>query len=404
MFALTRIVRQIFSGTRILRRIKKFRKGKKGPASESSQNKSDGSDSCASPSESPSESQYQPVSKFMDIPLDVILMIFDILEVDDAVALSLACKGLHTHLFSGARNRFNAADKEDKHKVQTMLEKDLPDGQIYCPFCRTFHTLDEDYRKTTCLEKDRHQQYTFARYVPEAQPFRLRYLNARAIMNAAHFNKPSVESNKQRRSGGEANLESLRHVFESGTPGNEWLQSTTPRVIGGELYLMVFTQHRRELKPGEKDYFAFNVCKHVRVYGCSPLLWTHNSELSRTCHFYNKKSASATCDSCHADWRLRVEWADEEKEIFSRSSWTVTFVSWHRLGGLRSPDDPLWAESAGEDRPSKKSWVHGDSFYLTDHDNWERDMELCSPADYNLATGPAQRTWKEIEELEKESA
>lgn len=404
MFALARILGQIFSGTGISRRIKKFRKAKKVPASESGQTKSDGSDSYASASGSPPESQYQPVSKLMDIPLDVIVMIFNILEVDGAVALSLACKGLHTHLFAGARNRFHAADKDDKHKVQTMLEKDLPDGQIYCPFCRTFHTLDKDYRKTTCLEKDRHEQSTFARYVPEVQPFRLRYLNARAIMNAAHFNKPSVESNTQKRNGGEATLETLRHFFKSGTPENEWWQGTTPRVIGGELYLKVFTQHRRELIPGEKDYFTFNVCKHVRVHGCSPLLWAHNSELSRVCHFYDKKSASATCDTCRADWSLRVEWVDEEKEIFSRSGWTVTIVTWHRLGGLRSPDDPLWAESAGEVRSSKKSWIHGDSFYLTDHDNWERDMELCSPADYDLATGPAQRTWKEIEELEKESA
>lgn len=403
---------QILSRAKWLQRKKKCRNGKKDPSSKSGHTKSEQPDPCTSPSESPPETQYQPDSKLMEIPLDVIVAIFDLLEVQDAAALSLACKGLQNHLFANARTRFSSADRGGKLKVQTMLEKDLPDGHVYCPFCRIFHTIDEKYRKKRCFENGRIKSSTFATYLPNTkQILALRYIDARAIMNAVLFNRPSTEDQLKR----------LKHTYVTGKPNNTWQHNIEAKVINQELYLKASTWHRREVKTNGTDRWVYNVCKHVRAHGNYPHFWAHHSEISRVVHFSHSRSSrraiSATCGTCGADWALRVKWIykdddneDEEANTGLRSGWFFNIISWHRLGGLRSPGDPLWAESAGEDRPAnrKKDWVEGDSFYFNAHPNCqfahEVDQLPRARAGDDGLSGPAQTIWGDAEELGGEVA
>ncbi|KAG6358501.1 hypothetical protein INS49_014385 [Diaporthe citri] len=209
------------------------------------------------------EEQYQSTSKVMGLPLDVIVMIFDLLDVHDAVAFSLACKGLHDHLFANARTLFKAASREDKFKVQTMLEKDLQYDQIYCPFCRTFHSLHKAYRKSNCAESGKHQVSLFTTHVPGEMTSALSYLDARAIMNAVFFKRPSAEGY----------LKWLERRIQTGTRESSWQQVWKAKVIKGELFLMIVTGHDRISTTKDKDEFALSVCKHVHIRGKFPHLW-----------------------------------------------------------------------------------------------------------------------------------
>lgn len=333
------------------------------------------------------EEEYQSSSVVMGLPLDVILIIFDLLEVHDAVAFSLACKGLHEHLFANARALFKAASKEDKFKTQTMLEKDLAHDQIYCPFCRTFHSLHNEYRQANCAEKAKPQLSVFATYIPGELASAVSYLDARAVMNAVSFKRPCAEEY----------LKFLDRRFRIGTPESSWYQVWAPRVIKGELFLLIVTGHDRVATAGDKDEFVLSVCKHVTIQGKFPHIWAYHSELSWMCLFADRRLAAGTCRTCHADWRLLMEWVEGKGEgAPARAGWDIFIRSWHRLGPLRSPWDPRWARGAGEERSPKTKWIDGDSTHIIDHDGW--DEQFAGYPASNAYHGPAELMWEQAEE------
>ncbi|KAJ0116593.1 hypothetical protein J7T55_009743 [Diaporthe amygdali] len=232
-----------------LRRIFKFQRSKRRqavsvPRSHEDQNDVPGSRLI----ESPGEEQYQPNSKLMSIPLDLLRMVFYYLETEDCIAFSLACEGLYDSLFFQARQRFASASPDQKRRVQTMLEKDLKYIDIYCPFCEIFHTWnDKRYREINCVEKDEIQSTTFAATQLDTRLSQLSYLDARMIVNAVIFNKSY--------SLGALGL--LRRHFIFGTPRCLWSQSWWPKVIDGELILSIASKHMKDSTGVNEDDFAF---------------------------------------------------------------------------------------------------------------------------------------------------
>lgn len=334
------------------------------------------------------EKQYQTTSQVMGLPLDVMVMIFDLLEVPDAIAFSLACQGVRDHLFADARALFKKSSREDKLNVQTMLEKDLPHDQIYCPFCRTFHTLDRGYRQANCAEKDKPQLSLFATHVPGTETSTLSYLDARAITNAVLFELPCAPDH----------LKTLEQRFRVGSRENPWHQVWTPKVIKGELFLMIAAGHDRIATIRHKDEFVYSICKHVQIHAKFPHMWAHLSELSRIGVCKTRDWATGTCATCHADWKLWMKWISRDDGLSPRAGWDILIRSWHRLGTLRSPSDSRWAMSAGEDRPTQTRWIGGDSVHIIDHEDWDSESSGYPHTDDH--GGPAEIMWRNAVEHE----
>lgn len=378
---------QILSRACKLRRKTKCRKKKQKQPDRSSQAVQAQVEESASPVAQPQHKDgYQPASVLMRLPLDIQVKIFDLLDVPDAVAYSIACKGLYHHFFSDARALFWEADFGQIYKVWTMLEKDLPHDQTYCLFCKTFHTLDKEYRRAHCAEKDNPDLSLFATHMPGAKTQTLSYLDARAAVNAVFFKRPSAKSS----------LKALERTVRAGTPDSPWTQVWKPNVIDGELFLRIATGHDRKTGARDRDEFAFSVCKHVHINGRFPHLWVQASELRRTLLDSSRRAAAGSCRNCRADWKLWMEWIGgaEEGASAPRAGWDILVQSWHRLGRFRAPGDLelFWALAAGEGRPPKAEWIEGDSKHIIDHDGWESQV-----AGYPRTVkvfGPAEIIWR----------
>lgn len=235
----------------------KKRKARQVPAAEDCHNHND---SCGSMSPSPSQSrstvltsepqQYQAQSMFMGLPLDITLCVFDYTEADGSIALSLACKGLYCHLFAKARTRFENASTEVKLKVQTFLEKGLRGNQIYCAFCRSFHSLFRADRQFSCQES-KFPDSSFNIRKPGGRVWTLEYLDARAITNAGLFESPTARKTTRTPIG-----KDWRQPICTGSGWSQWLEF---KVINQELLLRVKSQHIRNNAQKEGDEFNSHV-------------------------------------------------------------------------------------------------------------------------------------------------
>lgn len=339
------------------------------------------------------------------LPLDLTATIFDLQELPDAVALSLACKGLHQHLFPAARRRFEGATAGARREVQTMLEKDLPEDQIYCAFCKTFHTLDDEYRKTKCLEGANPALASFGTHVAGKRVLTLKYLDARALVNATLFKRsPAADLLKKLEwnvGAGLPRMHPCRKATRAEYGASPWFQEGWAKVIKGQLFLHVEAVHHELAGIRDRDEVAYSVCKHVALRGRFPHLWANTSELRRVCHFSSRDQVTGTCETCRADWNLKQTWTPSDDGTKARAGWLIHVTSWHYLGWVRSPFESWWSDSAGEVAKPEIGWVEGDSVYINDHDDWDHQMQACTAADPEMAFGTLQRIWWRDERKDK---
>lgn len=331
-----------------------------------------------------SEERYQPASKLLRLPLDLTIVIFDLLEIHDAVAFSLTCKGIHHHFFADARSRLGGANHEDHYKVQTMLEKDLPHDQIYCPYCGTFHSLDPKYRKKFCREQDHDESHTFATFLRGQPAISLKYLDARAIVNAVLFKRPDA-------------LKKLMELQTCSLDGAwpPWHQYWYPKIIGGQLFLKVEASHVRRTAAEDQHEFSYSVCKHMHVYGKFPHLWVHHSQTRYGFFFGSRKKFAATCRMCGTDWMLDQEWIGDTRGPSNREGWSLSIESWHCLGDVRSPFRSSWSHCSGMLRNPDPRWIAGDTSYIIDHHDWDRQMQRFREIAGRRARviGPNEKSW-----------
>ncbi|POS78340.1 hypothetical protein DHEL01_v203270 [Diaporthe helianthi] len=281
---------------------------------------------CSSQSSSP----YQPDSKFINLPLDIILGIFDYLKANHAIALSLTCKGLHTHLFADARTLFDNANNKGRLKVQRMLEMNLPPNHVYCPFCKTFHSLDERYREAHCLESQ--SPHISSIHAP--------------IVNAHIWGRLSSAREQ---------LQTLRkkHCRPPPTVGNGWRKWWWPEVTSrGDLEVCITSQHVQSDARDKDEVFEYSVCEYASIRAQFPYMWT-NLTMMDFLGYRSGKFARGKCKRCNADCAVMVKWTFDNEAATAcdntpPAGWEIEFKSRHRLGRLRSPNDQAWALCAGE--------------------------------------------------------
>lgn len=284
------------------------------------------------------ERRYQPNSKFMDLPLDLTFMIFDHLDARDSTALSLTCRGLFDSFFAKARKRFHSTDMWDHSRTRLMLEHHAPPHVIYCYFCAGIHTVDKEYRRTSCLERKRTTSSCFDTQLVGGGAHKLMFIDARVAVNAAKFNKP----------GAEKLLESLRWKGAEQAGTSRWTHQIEARITnsGRELILEKTSTHVHPDQPF--DEFTYSVCKHVHIYAKHPFIFADSRKFDSKGCPGDALNVGSSCAVCGAQWDIKMGWYLQQPETAAREGWGLAIWSRHFLGQLHIPSCRTWARCAGE--------------------------------------------------------
>lgn len=269
----------------------------------------------------------QEDSLLLQQPLDILRSICDHLAVEDVISFSLTCKDLYCCLLPEAKTR-RSIDRDD---FLVRLEKEIP-GRCYCFQCKTLHLLSKDGEniRRDCFE------FPWSDHV--LRPFRnselkLSYYQARASMNSHYFGPDhGIEIAKlcqERRHG---------NYYVLGYHGPLWVSSTETQktaIIEDELFVS-FSMKYSSSSGNLDDLRAF-----VKVLCAEPCIHIEGGFQLLESIFDRRNPMPGSCGICLTDWERMVQYNPGGGA--DGAGWKVELVSFHQLGGCRSPDDWKWA-------------------------------------------------------------
>lgn len=276
-------------------------------------------------------------SQLTQQPTEIILLIAENLPNISALCLALTCKSLFVLLGSEDRVRLEPFDRK---AFLCYLEKDVP-GVFYCHFCKILKRFNESAKLTTLFSPDLALSGPRFTRLDKCGPLDtlafegtllyLPYNHARLITNYGRFGPrhgfhPSYLS-----------FESPMLTRGSGRFREVW----SGRLIDYELFLssthMLYDENADALQKLITTV-PFYICQHTTV-GHYTWRKSHHIDLSlintnQATNSYSHESGS--CSSCLTDWDVSFEYVSREH------GWVVKIVTYHNLGGCRSPLDPKW--------------------------------------------------------------
>ena len=275
--------------------------------------------------------RYKP--RLLRLPVELVLIIAGLLSPEDAAALSLSCKGLHT--LSLPLHSLSTAQRDS---LLPRLERDLGASHFYCSYCSTLHgflSLPRCYEvrpfKGGCC--------TSMEFQPPGLPYWLTYYHGRLVMNRHFYEPPSGLP-----------LESLTAVtvdyyadyhWRRGVPW--WTTEFTAAIIQDEL--VIYARHMLEstgldaLWAHIEEQYHF-ICNHLKTYDWA-MYWSCQRE---TGHDSGHQSTQAiqygcgSCSECPTDYTVEVTRAAAHGRINHK----ITVYSYHLMGSFRSHRDRNW--------------------------------------------------------------
>lgn len=268
----------------------------------------------------------QEESILLQQPLDILYSICEHLPTEDVISLSLSCKDLYIHLFPNAERR-RSIDRDD---FLIRLEKDIP-GRCYCFCCKRLHHIRKGRDE---IKRDRFidQESSTVRLFMGCG-LMLTYNQARAVMNS-HFLGHGIQP------------ETLcqQHRYRHYVPCYDrpsWVFYTEVRktaIIGDELFSSMSREY--ESPTGTYD----DLTTFVQETSAKPC--NHVCEDFATLEEYMLMDGHQTpgsCGTCLTDWEATVHRQHDSVDGDYGVGWKVTLVSFHQLGGCRSPAEWKWA-------------------------------------------------------------
>lgn len=233
-------------------------------------------------------------SLFLDLPMDIIVLILDRLTIAERVCLALTCRGLCKSLFPRGFYPNNLSSR-----VGPLLEKDVP-GLFYCHVCAKLHGWQTGI--------DRHcRSKSINVFGGMNTRYKLPYLAARLLVNNSIYG-PSHRFPIH-------NIEENQHFtfpYSKKYKGIDYSQFWRVKVIDGELYVKTtyIITHRRS---ADLWYFLQNhriwICSHMRFYHADSVgVLLPRFQGNRTLTMFGKWQfhppegpASTMCSRCHTD-------------------------------------------------------------------------------------------------------
>lgn len=218
-----------------------------------------------------------------------------------------------------------------------MLVHDAPPDVLHCSFCFKIHTTDKKSRRNCCLESKNTERCSFDRQLVGGGTRKLMFLDARAAMLAARFDKP----------GADKLLESLSWKCVTTAGKAQWIHQADARIHTSgwdserELWLETTSRHIHPDKAFEE--FTYSVCKHVHLYAKYPSIYADFG----TPGPWNDSQIKSYCIACHTQWEVQPEWCMEPEKA-ACEEWGLKIWSKHCLGNLWGPWCDKWGRCAGE--------------------------------------------------------
>ncbi|KAH9987485.1 hypothetical protein F4779DRAFT_284947 [Xylariaceae sp. FL0662B] len=326
-------------------------------------------------------------SAFMELPLDIILLIYDsFLDPASRAALALTCKDMFSAFSS--KSLLPRLDAPDLEELLLLLERDLSGTQTryYCHECVELHSFDLTREGPTAnyhhgsLEPG---DCRLNRLYLSGSAFSIGYAHVRVVMNRHFYGAPRGLAGN-----------TLDNVNCSGYEPPYWFQKWSARIIDDELFLSA--THTLRFRGAERDFRdildqrEYQICAHtvtrkddsigqherpdmrqqqlhehqdrpVQITGDIPVDrgWFPPWTISRTVNAFRSEGSTSpaprskrlrqcrdildSCIFCATDYVTTLE----KRKVGhwwkrGRDEWTLTIVTYHQLGSCRSPSDPKW--------------------------------------------------------------
>lgn len=268
----------------------------------------------------------QPPS-FGLLPVELILMVFELLPAPDAICLALVCRGMFN--ISNVRYLARHLGERDKENLLCRLEKDIT-GVIYCFTEQKLVNFRVHGSSEGCIHRHGFSMRGSMSPAIFGGVIRIPYCHARLatnhqILGPQHGIPTSYLE------------ETWDHIRRD--HGVCWKEELAAKVINGELFIFFRHTfcHERADAAALQTFFSkrsIEICSHIslgapahfRVHVGLPINVTGNNE------HYDK----GWCGKCETDWEISIQWTGPER------GWTVTARIYRGLGACRSPNDRKW--------------------------------------------------------------
>lgn len=275
-------------------------------------------------------------SLFLQLPVDIILLLcWEYLPPESALALSLTCKSLFGLVSGNAKMRLGDSGRE---AILLLLEKDAGYDRYYCHTCSVLHRFSSSagpalrdftwkFDKNDCRRHD-------LLYLMGSS-LTISYHHVRLVMNR-HFLGPPNGLPLDRFQLENTSFGSLRRK-------EKW----SARILEDELFLsaartLCWSHGADEALRNAVDDNWYAICGHVDMAKFARLSISAphpTTSLVAPC-----RDVVESCNKCLTDYDTTVErrWIKDGRRKKTRACWFITVTSYHRLGGGRSPLDVKW--------------------------------------------------------------
>lgn len=293
-------------------------------------------------------SHAQSVSLFLELPIDMVLLIGSCLPPEDVISLSLCCKCLFA-IFPLRKT----LSTQQKTNLLERLERGVGHKYSFCSYCIKLHEVDPDPKaqvyqslfRRECLAGTFSPMFLWTRgeRILDYQVARL-LANNHQLMAPIDSSPTQFYPDDQISHGVHANTGlslSLWHVtVQYKFINNHLLLKATHRIQGKDW---------NEVMQGDKERWRHQLCSHAYAFGweppdsrsrrvagitlaCPRSLPPHTAILQTT----------TACKMCLTDWSIECK-IDGDERI------TVTAQTYHFLGDISSHLDPAWLLFTGHD-------------------------------------------------------
>ncbi|KAI1648002.1 uncharacterized protein F4817DRAFT_335570 [Daldinia loculata] len=284
------------------------------------------------------------VSYLMNLPVEIIYLVFEHLLNVDAVCFALTCKAT----FSILHRNVMQLDSQAKEILLIRLEKEVL-GLIYCPFLNKLLPFDNN-GQIPFDPSIEHGRFLYLWPMTRGNNWgiityeRIRLVRNYRLFGPGHGVPLSFLSYK-----GEGRIRSIRFMQRQCETYTE--RSRIAKWVGEELFLSCTeTIYLNQLEKVPVTITALwdfiaragtNICRHCIINSCNESLY-HNPVNADILQIHTKLSensaykSTGSCDFCETDWDVSISWND------SMSGLVIAYITYQDLGTCSFPPDTTW--------------------------------------------------------------
>lgn len=266
------------------------------------------------------------------LPVELILSVFELLPVVDAVCLGLTCKRIYE--ISKVHNLQPRLDEPGTETLLCRLERDIT-GVSYCFPGQKLVRFEKDKSFQSFCHFHKFDKNPYYRIPSPVVPcgnsvMFITYCKARLLTNYQILGPQH---------GLPTSYLDQTYDHPQREDGICWKEEFESKVINGELFVLYThtLSHEHADASAFKNGFetmSIDLCPHLSAG--RNVVFKHNVRLRRDLIGRTERYDEGWCRSCDTDWETFIQWTHPKR------GWVVTIRTYQGLGACRSPYDPIW--------------------------------------------------------------